>query len=423
MPSWGILVIVLIVVLTLISAFSSSSEIVYATVNKIKVEKAAASNDKKAIKAQKLIENYPNLLATILVVNNLVNIAVTSAATVLAMEIWPEDGDLIATIFSTLLILIFGEIIPKTISTRFSYGLCLFYAKILRTITFIFKPVVFLATKFTDLFAPLYTPKVKEEIVTDEELITMVDEIEEEGFIDEETGDLVRSAIDFKDTTAHEIMTHRVDVFAYDIDDDLDNLINNVNFFTYSRIPVYKDSIDHIVGVIKAKNLIKDLLLGKEVKLENVMTEPIYVHKTKAVSEILREFKKTHTHIAIVVDEFGGTMGIITLEDILEELVGDIWDEVDVIEEEYVQESEDEFIVDGEMNIYDLFDLVEYDSREFESEYTTVGGWCSDCLEKFPEANDEFTFANLKITILEVDGMRVEKVKVEILETLEDSED
>ena len=421
MPSWGILIIVLIGALTLISAFSSSSEIVYATVNKIKVEKASTTN-KKAKAAQDLILNYPKLIATILVLNNLVNIALSSAATVLATEIWPENGELIATVFSTLLLLIFGEIIPKTISTRFSYSLCLFYARILKFLIMIFKPVVFLATKFTNLFSPLWTPKEKEELVTDEELVSMVEEIEEEGFIDEDTGELVRSAIDFTDVTAHEIMTHRVDVFAFDIEDDLNELISDVNIFKYSRVPVYKGSIDHVIGILKTKNLIKDLLLEKEIKIENMLTEPIYVHKSKAISEILREFKKTKTHIAIVVDEFGGTMGLVTLEDILEELVGDIWDEMDVVEEDVILEGEDEIIVDGDMNIYDLFDLVDYDSREFESEYTTVGGWCTDQLEKFPEVNDQFTYANLFVTILEVDGMRVEKVKVEILDE-EDEED
>lgn len=415
MPSWCIYIIIAIVVLIIGSAFASASEIAYATMNKIKLEKAASdAKNKKAVRAQKLIDDYPSLLATILVINNLVNIAMTSLFSILASEIFVKNANTYSVIFGTLIVLIFGEIIPKVITARYNYNIALAFSSLLTFFKKFFKPVVYVATKISNFFARFWTPKEKEESVTDEELITMVDEIEEEGFIDEETGDLVRSAIDFTDVAAYEIMTHRVDVFAFDIEDKIDELINDENIFKYSRVPVYRDDIDHIIGVLNTKVLIKLLLSKnkKSIKIEELLTEPIYVHKTKAISEVLREFKKTRTHIAIVVDEFGGTMGIITLEDILEELVGDIWDETDVIEEEYTQKSENEFIVDGEMNIYDFFDLVEYEDKEFESEYTTVGGWCTDVLGKFPEVGDHFEFENLKVSIIEVDGMRVEKVKI-----------
>lgn len=415
MPSWCIYIIIAIVILIIGSAFASASEIAYATMNKIKLEKAASdAKNKKAVRAKKLIDDYPSLLATILVINNLVNIAMTSLFSILASEIFVKNANTYSVIFGTLIVLIFGEIIPKVITARYNYSIALAFSSLLTFFKKFFKPVVYVATKISNFFAKFWTPKEKEESVTDEELITMVDEIEEEGFIDEETGDLVRSAIDFTDVAAYEIMTHRVDVFAFDIEDKIDELINDVNIFKYSRVPVYRDDIDHIIGVLNTKVLIKQLLSKnkKSIKIEELLTEPIYVHKTKAISEVLREFKKTRTHIAIVVDEFGGTMGIITLEDILEELVGDIWDETDVIEEEYTQKSENEFIVDGEMNIYDFFDLVEYEDKEFESEYTTVGGWCTDVLGKFPEVGDHFEFENLKVSIIEVDGMRVEKVKI-----------
>lgn len=415
MHRWCVYIIIAIVVLIIGSAFASASEIAYATMNKIKLEKAASdAKNKKAVRAKKLIDDYPSLLATILVINNLVNIAMTSLFSILASEIFAKNTNTYSVIFGTLIVLIFGEIIPKVITARYNYSIALSFSLLLTFFKKFFKPVVYVATKISNFFAKFWTPKEKEESVTDEELITMVDEIEEEGFIDEETGDLVRSAIDFTDVSAYEIMTHRVDVFAFDIEDKIDELINDVNIFKYSRVPVYRDDIDHIIGVLNTKVLIKQLLSKnkKSIKIEELLTEPIYVHKTKAISEVLREFKKTRTHIAIVVDEFGGTMGIITLEDILEELVGDIWDETDVIEEEYTQKSENEFIVDGEMNIYDFFDLVEYEDKEFESEYTTVGGWCTDVLGKFPEVGDNFVFGNLKVSIIEVDGMRVEKVKI-----------
>lgn len=423
MPNYGYILIVVIAILVIISAFASSSEIVYATVNKVKVEKAADNKNKKAIRAMKLIDNYPGLLATILTTNILVNVAISSISAVLATEIFGADSaTVIATIFATLLVLTLGEIIPKTVSTRFSYKLCLFYATPLTILTVILKPIVFVSTKFTNLLSPIWTPKEKE-VVTDEELITMVDEIEEDGFIDEETGDLVRNAIEFTDVTAHEIMKPRVDIFAFDIEDDIDTLINDVNIFTYSRIPVYRDTIDNIIGIINTKDLIKKLLNGDPINskvFSEMITPPTYVHKTKAISAILKEFKKTHTHIAIVVDEFGGTLGLITLEDILEELVGDIWDETDTIEEDYTKKSEDEYVFDGDLNIYDFLDILEIGDKDFESEYVTVGGWCTEVLEKFPEVGDSFEYKNIKVTIQKVDGVRVEEVKVDIIDSEED---
>lgn len=423
MPNWGYYLIGLIIVFVIISAFASSSEIVYATVNKVKVEKAANNQNKRAIKAKKLIDNYPKLLSTILATNILVNVAISSCSAILATEIFGEDlGTIIATVFATLFILTIGEIIPKTISTRFSYKLCLLYAKPLTVLTIIFKPIVFLSTKFTNFLSPIWTPKEKE-TVTDEELITMVDEIEEDGFIDEETGDLVRNAIEFTDVTAQDVMQPRVDIFAFDIEDDIGELINDVNIFTYSRIPVYRDTIDNIIGIINTKDLIRMLLNGDPINSSvfmEIITEPTYVHKTKAISAILKEFKKTHSHVAIVVDEFGGTLGLITLEDILEELVGDIWDETDVVEEDYTKKSDDEYIFDGDLNVYDFLDILGIDDKDFESEYITVGGWCTEVLEKFPEVNDTFTYKNIKVTIQKVDGVRVEEVKVDIIEPIEE---
>lgn len=423
MPDYRILLIILMVLLVIVSAFASSSEIVYATVNKVKVEKAADNNNRRAKKALKLINNYPKLLATILTTNILVNVAISSCSAILAASYFGDNkGPIIATVFATLYILTIGEIIPKTISTRFSYKLCLLYANMLTVLTIIFKPIVFVSTKFTNFLSPIWTPKEKE-VVTDEELITMVDEIEEDGFIDEETGDLVRNAIDFTDVTAQEIMQPRVDIFAFDIEDDIETLINDVNIFTYSRIPVYEGTIDNIIGIINTQDLIKKLLNGDPINskvFKEMLAPTTYVHKTKAISAILKEFKKTHSHLAIVVDEFGGTLGLITLEDILEELVGDIWDETDIPEEDYTKKSEDEYIFDGDLNIYDFLDILEIDDKDFESEYITVGGWCTEVLEKFPEVGDSFTYKNIKVTIQKVDGVRVEEVKVDIIDSEDD---
>ena len=422
-----VLAIIILILLVLFSAFFSGSEIVYAKVNPLKLKKKA-KRGKSAKLALNIVDNYPIMLSTILVGNNLVNIAASSIATVVAMEVWPQYGELIATLGMTVIILIFGEILPKTIFQTYNYTLSLLFAPILKFFYYLFKPVVWLFNKIINSLSKLWTPKEEIPTATDEELINMVDEIEDEGYIDEDTGELIKSAIDFTDVDAYEIMQHRVDVFAFDIEDDVKKLINDENIFNYSRVPVYEGSMDEIIGVLSTRQLLIKLL--KKEKIDNntirsMLTQPLYIHKTKSVSSLLHDFKKTQTHIAVVKDEFGGTMGIVTLEDVLEELVGEIWDETDKVEEEYTKKNDNTYIVEGDMNIYDLWEMLDYQNDEFDTEYTTVGGFCTEKLEKFPSVNDTFTFENFKFTILEVDedGVRVEKVSVEVLEKDEDEED
>ena len=421
------ILIISLIILVLLSAFFSGSEIVYAKVNQLKLSKQAKNGNKKCLNALKIVDNYPKFLSTILVCNNLVNIAASSLATILALEFWPEYGATIATFGMTFIILTFGEILPKTIFQTYNYTLALLFSPILQLLNVIFKPIVWLFTKIINVLSKLWTPKEESKTVTDEELINMVEEIEDEGYIDEDTVELVKSAIDFIDVDAYEIMQHRVDVFAFDIEDDVKELLKDDNIFTYSRIPVYEESMDNIIGILSTKSLLIKLL--KKEKIDNkvirsMLTEPLIIHKTKSVSSLLHEFKNTHTHIAVVKDEFGGTMGIVTLEDVLEELVGEIWDEMDEVEEDFTKKNENTYIIEGDMNIYDLWEMLEYDNDEFDTEYTTVGGFCTEKLERFPIKDDSFEFENFKFTILEVDedGVRVEKIKVEVLEKDEDED-
>ena len=418
------ILIALLVVLVFFSAFFSGSEMVFATVNKIRLEKKAEEGNNRAKLANNLVQRYPSLITTILLGNNLVNIAASSAATILFTHLDPVNGEWIALAVITIVILIFGEIIPKTVLPKFSLTMTLIVAKPLRSLEIIFKPVVFVVTKMIDKISPIWTPKKdeEEEDTTGEELINMVEEIEEEGFIDNDTSELIQSAIEFKDTTAHEIMTPRVDIIALDINTDIDEIINDPDMFKYSRVVIYDETIDNVIGFLNTRKFYTAILAGKRPDLRELITSVIYVHKTKSISSILKLFKKTGRHIAIVVDEFGGTLGVITLEDIIEEIVGDIWDETDKVEEEFIEKSETEFIVDGDMNIYDMFDMVEFNDDDFDSEYETVAGWCTEVLDDFPKENDSFTFKNLNVKVLEVNGVRVEKVSVEVMEIEEEDE-
>ena len=418
-----IAIIILIVVLIVLSAFFSSCEIAYSSVNKIKLKKKVSDGNKEATKAMEIVNNYSEVLSTILVGNNLVNIAVSSLATMVAVAYLGEEmGSLLATIVATIIVLIFGEILPKTFANKFSLKLTLIYVKPFKICRVIFFPITFLVTKFVKLISKIWTPKNIEVSEIDEELNVITEELEEEGVIDEEDAELIISAIDFRDVTAHEIMIPRVDVFAIDIDDNQDDILKNEQIFRYSRVPVYEDTIDHVIGILNTTNLMKKILNGEQIDLRSMLTEPMYVHKTKHISNILTKFKATNQHLAIVADEFGGFMGILTIEDIVEELVGDIFDETDEVVLVYKELSENIYEVDGDMNIYDFFELVDYDDRDFESEYTTVGGWCTDILEKFPEVGDTFEFANFTVIITEVEGMRVGKIKVEVQEMIDEEE-
>lgn len=418
-----IAILILIVILIILSAFFSSCEIAYSSVNKIKLKKKVSDGNKEATKAMEIVNNYSEALSTILIGNNLVNIAVSSLATMVAVAYLGEDmGSLLATIVATIVVLIFGEILPKALANKFSLKLTLLYVKPFKICRIIFFPITFLVTKFVKLISKIWTPKNIEVSEIDEELNVITEELEEEGVIDEEDAELIISAIDFRDVTAHEIMIPRVDVFAIDIDDNQEDILKNEQIFRYSRVPVYEDTIDHVIGILNTTSLMKKILNGEQIDLRSMLIEPMYVHKTKHISNILTKFKATNQHLAIVADEFGGFMGILTIEDIVEELVGDIFDETDEVILDYKELGENIYEVDGDMNIYDFFELVDYDDRDFESEYTTVGGWCTDMLEKFPEVGDTFEFANFTVTITEVEGMRVGKIKVEIQEMIDEEE-
>lgn len=414
--------LVVIIVSILGSAFFSSCEIAYSSVSSIRLKKMAEQGNAQAKASLKIVDNYSKMLSTILIGNNLVNIFISSLATLLCLDYFgPQYGDLIAIVGTTIFVLIFGEIIPKTFAKKYALGFSLHYTKPITFINYLFFPITWLVTKLIDKISVIWTPKEHTPTATDEELITIAEELEEEGIIDEDDAELIISAIDFCDVTAHEIMIPRVDVYAIDIDDDQEAIIAEGQIFKYSRVPVYEDTIDNIVGIINTTSLMKDLLNGETINLKEMLQEPFYVHKTKPISSILTEFKEQHNRIAIVVDEFGGVMGILTLEDIIEELVGDIFDETDEVVEDYRELAPNVYEVDGDMNIYDFFELVDYDDKDFESEYTTVGGWCTDILEKFPEVGDHFDFANFKVTVTAADKMRVGMVRVEVFE--EDSED
>ena len=413
--------IIPVIALVILSAFFSSSEIVYAQANKARLRTQAEEGSAKAKRAQFLQDNYTQVIATILVGNDLVNIAATSMITLLCTRLYfaeSANAELYADLIATLILLIFGEIFPKLIAAERANRLALSYSGALKSAMHLFSPIVKLVSAMVDKLAVLWTPREAEPSITDEELALMVDSIQEEGVFTEDEGELIKSAISFRDTTAHDILIPRVEMSAYDIESPLEDLLADADALTYSRLPVYRESIDHIIGILPTKQLMKAALTAEnlsEIHVEEMLVEPVFVHMTKSIADILRQFHATKTNMAVVLDEYGGTMGILTIEDILEEIVGEIYDETDEVEEEEFSEiTPDTYELDGDVNIYDAFELVEYEPKEFSSEYTTLSGWCTEQLDHFPEAGESFTFEGLTVTVEEVSEHLVEKVRIHV---------
>jgi len=418
MTNTQIILTIFIAVCIVFSAYFSGTEIAFAKVNRHRLSRAVENKEKGAKNAYFFVENYNLAITTILIGNNLVNIAASSMATIIFVSLFPTNGELIATIVITLVVLIFGEILPKTIFASYAYNASKICAYPMRIFYYLFYPLTFLIQGILKGFNGLLNKHKHEDEVTDDELIEMVDNMEAKGIINEDTQALVTNAIDFIDVDAVEVMIHRTDVFAYDIDEPLEDLLNNPSLLDYSRIPVYQDSIDNIIGILNTKQLIKMHLNGDKIEIRDILTEPLYVFQTQAVSDILRKFRHQHIHMAVVKDEFGGTLGILTLEDVIEELVGKIYDEKDKEETmEYHKVNKYRFTVDGDMNIYDFFDLINYNYDDYDGIYTTVSGWITGMLDKFPKNRDSFDFEGYRITVIRATRFTVERVSVLKLNT------
>lgn len=400
----------------LCSFFCSMADMVYSLADVEKLSRIKGKKEKNAKLAISIANDYEICISSILFGNNIVNIFMSSIVTIIGINANPNNPDLgatIATIILTVSLIIFCEFLPKAIAKRFSQSLAISLAKptyFLKCLFFIF---VWPISKLFKLIGKLFQKRSKEEDKIDEEVLNeMVDTIEEEGMLEEGEAELVRNTIDLGDIQAFEIMTPRVDVFAFDINDDIEELLKEEDVFKYSRIPVYEDTIDNIIGVLPTNQLGKMLVKGeKNVDIKSLLFTPIRIPRNHQVLDILNEFKEKKIHIAVVMDEYGGTEGIVTMEDILEEIVGDIFDESDEIEPEYIDEGEGTYIVDGNMNLDDFFELISYE-EEFETDYSTIGGFCQEILDRFAVKGDEFDFSHYHFTVLAADEFTVEKLLV-----------
>lgn len=408
----------IVAVCSIFSAFFSSADMVYSVVNRDKLKEESEAGNKAASMAFKFATDYEFSIASILFGNNLVNILASSIVALigLAWSInvgaeWPQT---VATIIFTIFIIIFAEFAPKAFSKRYSYSLSKIYVYPMTLFKYLFFIFVYPISKFFVLVSKLFKKKSIEEDKINEDVLTeMVDELEENKEYDEDEAELVRSAIDLNDIEAHEIMTPRVDVYAINIEDDINEVIAEGEIFKHSRIPVYEDTIDNIIGILPIKELAKAKFKNKDdINISSLIYKPLYIPRNRQLLDLLEEFKTSKIHIAIVMDEYGGVEGIVTMEDILEEIVGDIFDETDEDEPEYIDNGNGVYIIDGTMNIEDFFELIEY-KGEFETDYETVAGFCQEVLNRFAHIGDEFIFDDrYHIEILAADETVVEKIKV-----------
>lgn len=404
-----------IVLLIALSAFFSASEMAFSSANKLRLEGMAADGSKRAAMASYICSRFDDALSTILIGNNLVNIAATSVATVIAILVAGEGYTAVATVIVTILIIMFGEVMPKIVAKKNANRLALSVAYVIRGLMFILRPVVFIVVWLVRLIThPMKgdAPSGGEEAV--EELVSLIDTVEDEGVIDEERSELLHAALDFSEISASEAMTARVDIISIDIDDDWDEIMSVVDASPYSRIPVYEDGVDNIIGVLYTNRLFKAMIDNPRPDLRALLLDPCYVYKTIKLPDVLSQLRKHKVHLAVVTDEYGGSMGVISMEDVLEELVGEIWDETDEVSTEMIEHAPNLFEVDGDMSIYSLLEALERDENDFGTESSTVGGWTLERFGDYPEEGESFMFENLFIKVLKMDGMRVERILLHV---------
>ncbi|MBS6315455.1 hemolysin family protein [Porcipelethomonas ammoniilytica] len=402
--------IVIIIMLLVLSALFSSCETAFSSVNKIRLKNYAAKGDKRAEKALKIANKFEDALTAILIGNNIVNILSTSISTVLFTQILGPGGVGAATVVMTVLVLVFGEITPKSFAKNHAEQCALMFAEPLSAFMIVLKPVVMVFKVIQKLFKP----KTEQPSVTEDELKYIIDEIEEQGVLEEQESDLVRSALEFDEITVDEILIPRVNVIAIEKNTPFNEIKEKFLTDMYSRLPVYEKNIDNIIGVITNKSFFRLMNENKE-NISDIIQEIIHISDLKLISEALKEMQKSKMHMAVVMDQYGGTKGIITLEDIIEELVGEIYDENDEIIAHFVKTGDNEYEVSGELSISDMLENLDMPEDKIECSGNSVGGWIMELLGHVAVENETVQSDIFKMTVLSMEDQKILKIRLEIV--------
>lgn len=405
------LYIAVMAMLVLMSAYFSATETAFSSMSKTRL-KLLSEENKRAALAMRLSENYDKLISTILIGNNIVNIGLATLGTLFFVEVlgMGDIGATVSTVVITLVVLTFGEVCPKSIAKDHPESFAIFSAPIINIFIITLTPLSFIFSMIKKLVSKIFRSKGNTSM-SQEELLLIVDEVKEEGVIDQDESELLHNAIEFSELCAEDILTHRVDLEAVAIDEDKKAIAHVFSTSKYSRLLVYEDTIDKIVGVIHQKDFYSETAITRQ-SIKDIMTPPVFALKNEKIDDLLHRLQENKSHIAVILDEYGGTLGIVTMEDILEELVGDIWDEHDEVKEEFKEIAENVYSVDGIMNFEDFCEEFEIKA---ESQSISIGGWVAEQLEKIPETGDSFTFDKLNVTVTETDNNRASLIEIKIL--------
>ena len=411
---WSFLAILVLIAL---SAFFSGTEMAYSSSSELRLRRAAESGGKREKTAYWIVNHYDNALTTLLIGNNLVNTASSSISTMLVISLLGSGYAWVATVAMTILLLIFGEIVPKIVAKESSEKVAAATSLPLRGLMWVFHPIVLVAQGFIRLLSRLWKNKATDsQAVTEDDLEIMFDTAEDEGAIDENTSDLLSSALDFDDVMAYEIITPRVDMIAIDMDDPINEIIDTALSSPYSRIPVYQRDKDNIVGVLHLNRFLKVLVDDPAPDIGGLLMPACFVPSTALLPSILGTMREKKCHLVIVSDEYGGTLGILTMEDLLEELVGDIWDETDEINAGLCLLPDGQYEASGDMRVADLLDELDIPDRDFHYESTTLGGWATEMLGATPNVGDAFTYKSLHISVTALRKHRVTRLLVGVVD-------
>ena len=398
------------------SAFFSASEMSFSSCSKVRLEHRRDNGDKKAGIAVKIRDNFDDALSTILVGNNLVNIAASSMGSLAVMAVLSDQYTWVSTLVITVAVIIFGETIPKITAKKNATRYARLFARPLRVLMVLLKPVTFIVVGLVNLITRLLPDlSIDDSDEALKELHTMVDMAENEDVLDEDASELVSAAIDFSEISASEVMTARVDIAAIDIDDPWEEILQMIETSPFSRIPVYEDSIDHVIGILSLNRVLKAMIDRDKVEIRKMLMPTCYVYKTMKLPAVLSSLRNSQQHLAVVTDEYGGTLGVVSMEDVLEQLVGEIWDETDTVERDVVDQGDGLYELDGDMTISEILELLHWRESEFDFDSETVGGWCIEINNGFPNVNTTFEYNDIKVRITEISERRVRRVLVQRL--------
>ncbi len=401
-------ILIIIIASIIMSAFFSASETAFSSLNRIRVKSMAEKGNKRAALVLRLAENYDSLLSTILIGNNIVNIASASLATVLFVKLMGEElGPGLSTAVTTVAVLIFGEVTPKSIAKESPESFAMFSAPFLKALMTLLTPFNYAFTQWKKLLSRVIRPSGQSGI-TGEELLSIVEEAREEGGIDEQEDMLIHSALEFTERDASDVLTPRMDITAVSTDDSEEEVARLFEDTAYSRLPVFEGTIDHIVGIIYQKDFYSRVY-RREGKMDDIIRPALFVPQNKRIGALLRELQSAKIHMAVVLDEYGGTVGIVTLEDILEELVGEIWDEYDEVSHEIEKISENEYLISGGADTEKVFEALDINAED--DAPSVLNGWIMGRLGRVPREGDSFEYEGWKVTVKEMTEKRVDKAR------------